>query len=179
MNDSWVAKARAVKIEDEIARRGFKLRGTVERSGPCPVCGGDDRFSINTKKQIFNCRGCDKGGDVIALAQFLDDSDFTAACAVLAGTKPNGHDHTVEPKNVVAARYSYQDKSGALAFVVERVEFQNADGSFVVAKNGKRKKKFRQKRPDPDKPNSWIWNVQGVPAVPYRLPQLIEAVGSK
>src|SRR6185312_15026095 len=48
-----------------------------------------------------------------------------------------------------------------------------------LRKYGKRKKKFRQKRPDPDKPNSWIWNVQGVPAVPYRLPQLIEAVGSK
>jgi predicted P-loop ATPase len=179
VNDSWIAKARAVKIEDELARRGFKLRGTIERSGPCPVCGGDDRFSINTKKQIFNCRGCGKGGDVIALAQFLDGGDFTAACATLAGIKPNGHDRTVEPRNVVAARYPYEDESGAVAFVVERVEFQNADGSFVVAKNGKRKKKFYQKRPDPDKPNSWVWNVQGVSALPYRLPQLIEAVGTK
>ena len=34
--DNWSAKARAVRIEDEIARRGIKLRGKVERVGPCP-----------------------------------------------------------------------------------------------------------------------------------------------
>src|SRR5271169_4124650 len=70
--NAWVEQARAVPIEDELARRGFHLRGKIERTGPCPVCGGDDRFSINTEKQVWNCRGCGKGGDVIDLARHID-----------------------------------------------------------------------------------------------------------
>jgi DNA primase len=82
--DSWVAKARAVRIEDEIARRGIKLNGgAVERCGPCPRCGGDDRFSINTAKGVFNCRGCGGKGDVIAFVQFMDNVDFTRAVETL------------------------------------------------------------------------------------------------
>jgi hypothetical protein len=53
---TWAEQARAVRIEDEIARRGIKLRGRVDRCGPCPMCGGTDRFAINTRKQVFNCR---------------------------------------------------------------------------------------------------------------------------
>jgi CHC2 zinc finger/Toprim domain len=70
----------APRIEDEIARRGIKLRGRgPERCGPCPVCGGRDRFSINVKKQLFNCRGCGRGGDVLDLIQHLDGVDFVTA----------------------------------------------------------------------------------------------------
>jgi CHC2-type zinc finger protein len=66
----WIARARAVRIEDEIARRGVKLKGRApERYGPCPKCGGTDRFAINSSKQIWNCRGCQRGGDVISLVQ--------------------------------------------------------------------------------------------------------------
>jgi hypothetical protein len=80
--------ARAVRIEDEIARRGIKLRGGVDRCGPCPRCGGTDRFSINTKKQVFNCRGFE-GGDVIALVQHIDGVSFLDAIAYLAGAEPS------------------------------------------------------------------------------------------
>src|SRR5689334_21358337 len=63
----WIAQARGVRIEDEIASRGIKLNGRgPERYGPCPKCGGTDRFAINTSKQIWNCRGCQRGGDVIS-----------------------------------------------------------------------------------------------------------------
>jgi hypothetical protein len=43
--DAWTERARAVRIEAEIERRGIKLRGGSERVGPCPKCGGEDRFS--------------------------------------------------------------------------------------------------------------------------------------
>jgi hypothetical protein len=68
--DAWAAKARSVRIEEECSRRGIKLNGTgrAERYGPCAGCGGEDRFAINTKKQVFNCRGCGARGDTIALA---------------------------------------------------------------------------------------------------------------
>ena len=75
-------------IQDEIARRNILLKGRgIERCGPCPVCGGDDRFSINIKKQVFNCRGCNLGGDVIAMIRHLDGCDYTTACAT-AGCEP-------------------------------------------------------------------------------------------
>ena len=87
--DNWVAKARAVRIEHEIARRSIKLNGgTVERERPCPKCGGDDRFSINTTKQVFNCRGCGIKGDVIALVEALDNVDFSHAIETLTGEPP-------------------------------------------------------------------------------------------
>jgi hypothetical protein len=80
-----VDAAKAVRIEDEIGRRGIKLIGRGERVGPCPVCGGKDRFAINITKQIWNCRGCARGGDVVDLVRHLDGVDFKAAVATLGG----------------------------------------------------------------------------------------------
>jgi hypothetical protein len=90
--------AKSVRlVEDEIARRGIKLIGRgPERCGPCPRCGGRDRFSIHAGKQVFNCRGCGVGGDVIALVQHLDACGFGDAVKMLGGTerKPTA---TVKP----------------------------------------------------------------------------------
>jgi hypothetical protein len=73
-------------MEDELGRRGVVLkRQSRELIGPCPVCGGTDRFAVNISKQVFNCRGCGKGGDVIALAQHLDGTRFPEAIATLTG----------------------------------------------------------------------------------------------
>jgi DNA primase len=84
MFSDLIARARTVPIEREIDRRGIRLkRQGHEFVGPCPVCGGTDRFGVNTVKQVWNCRGCGKGGDVIALG-----CSFEEAIAVLVG----GHD---------------------------------------------------------------------------------------
>jgi hypothetical protein len=80
-----IARARCVPIERIIDGRGIKLRGRIERVGPCPVCGGTDRFSVNVKKRVFNCRRCQVGGDVIALIQHLDDADFSTAVETIIG----------------------------------------------------------------------------------------------
>ena len=118
---------------------------------------------------------------MIKLVQHLDGVDFKTACTVLTGEqppKPNGKDtRATEAKKVVAAEFEYHNADGTLVFVVERVEYQNTDGNFVVTKDGKRKKTFRQKRPDPNRPGHWLWNVEGVPALPYKLPELIKALG--
>ena len=121
-HDAWVEQARAVHIEDELARRGIKVSGKTERDGPCPKCGGDDRFAINIKKQLFNCRGCKVGGDVIDFVRWFDGVGFIEACTTLAGPPPkNGKDHTAaEPRRVCVAIYAYQDESGTLLFKVER-----------------------------------------------------------
>jgi hypothetical protein len=179
--EHWIEQARAVPIESELARRGVKLNGKVERAGPCPKCGGDDRFSINTKKGVFNCRGCSTGGDVIDLVKFLDGVDFIEACTALAGPPPttNGKDAAApSAREILAGQFKYRDESGTVLFAVGRYEYQYPNGSLVV-KNGKHKKKFVQWRPDPDRPGKWIRNVGGVRVVPYRLPELIEAIGNE
>ena len=82
-----IARARDVRLEDELARRGVKLRGAIERCGPCPSCGGVDRFAINTRNQIWNCRGCGRGGDVLALVQHIDGVSFAGAVETLSGDR--------------------------------------------------------------------------------------------
>jgi hypothetical protein len=84
-----IDRARTVRIEDEIGRRGIKLVGKIDRCGACPNCGGVDRFAINTRKQLFLCRGCHAKGDVIDLVQLLDGCDFRKAVEILSGERPS------------------------------------------------------------------------------------------
>jgi phage/plasmid primase-like uncharacterized protein len=109
--DTWIAAAKAVRIEQEIERRGIRLKGRRERVGPCPVCGGHDRFGINTSKQVFNCRGCGKAGDVIALVQHFDGVDFRTACETLTGEKRPTNGRTIElPDGTELAALAAQHK---------------------------------------------------------------------
>jgi hypothetical protein len=81
-----VERARRIPIEDVVAARGGTLkRQGRELIGPCPHCGGTDRFGINLKKQVWHCRHCDTGGDVIDLVIHLDGSDFVTAVRTLVG----------------------------------------------------------------------------------------------
>jgi 5S rRNA maturation endonuclease (ribonuclease M5)/archaellum biogenesis ATPase FlaH len=67
-------------------------------------------------------------------------------------------DHGLDGKPVVAAEYDYRDEHGHLLYQVVRYE----------------PKEFKQRRPDPANPGTWIWNLQGVRRVPYRLPELLQ-----
>lgn len=60
----------------------------------------------------------------------------------------------------VVATYRYVDETGVLLFEVLRTA----------------SKKFRQRRPDPVKPNAWIYNLDGVRRVLYRLPAVMQAI---
>jgi hypothetical protein len=100
---TWAEQAREVRIEDEIARRGIKLRGGIDRCGPCPQCGGMDRFSINLKKQVFRCRPS-AGGDVIALVQHLDGVSYLDAIAHLAGAAPERTDCSVRKQRAATSK---------------------------------------------------------------------------
>jgi hypothetical protein len=103
-----IDQARAVPIESEIARRGITLKGKTDRCGPCPVCGGHDRFAINTAKQCFICRGA-AAGDVIAMVQHLDGGNFITAIETLTGEcaptaihpAPTGRNRQVRPEGAL------------------------------------------------------------------------------
>ena len=61
----------------------------------------------------------------------------------------------------IETTYDYRKLDGALLFQVVRLKTEpGAD------------KQIRQRRPDPDRPGQWIWNLRGVRPMLYRLPEL-------
>src|SRR5262245_57154483 len=86
-------------IESELDRRGVKLRRSGrELIGPCPACGGTDRFGVNIRKQLWFCRKCGKGGDVADLVQHLDRVDYKTAYEMLIGERPRSTRVRTTPK---------------------------------------------------------------------------------
>jgi hypothetical protein len=69
----------------ELAGRYTTLRraSAQELAGPCPKCGGDDRFHCTV--DWFFCRQChDTRGDAIEFVQWIQGVDFRQACALLS-----------------------------------------------------------------------------------------------
>jgi phage/plasmid primase-like uncharacterized protein len=158
--ESWVARARAVRIENEIARRGITLTGKgAERVGPCPKCGGTDRFSINTKEQQWNCRGCMKEtdtGDVIGLVMWLDNCDFITAC-----TKLNNGEGPPETgyKKENRKGYVYRNADRTPYLLVTRIE--------ATKTAPKRFYQFRWNG------SEWKTGKPSGAKIPYRLPECL------
>jgi CHC2 zinc finger len=93
-----IATARAVSLANELARRRITLRREGhELVGPCPRCGGSDRFSIHLTKQLWRCRRCPAGGDVIDLVRHLDGVGFAEAVAWLTGGPSTPTQHVASP----------------------------------------------------------------------------------
>lgn len=61
----------------------FKLKGSGEWAGPCPLCGGIDRCCAWPKRGRWWCRQCGKGGDAVDLLRLRDGLDYKSACAAL------------------------------------------------------------------------------------------------
>lgn len=64
-------------------------RAGGEMVGPCPRpgCGGDDRFSANLRKGLFQCRICGGKGDEIALVQMVMGLDLPGALTWMVGER--------------------------------------------------------------------------------------------
>lgn len=94
--------ARSVDIEEAAARVGATLKrvSSREMAGPCPACGGVDRFSINPAKGVFNCRGSG-GGDVIAMVRHCLGLDFRAACEWVTGERAGAHRYESRPRRAI------------------------------------------------------------------------------
>jgi 5S rRNA maturation endonuclease (ribonuclease M5) len=148
------------------------LVGTIKRNGDeqctalCPL--HDDRspsFSFNTKTGKYFCHGCKKGGDVFrfyadlkGLDQHRDFSQILEGIARDFGISDNKNDPGLKLKIVKA--YTYRDIDGKMLFQVCRCE----------------PKTFRQRRPDPDNRDRWIWKLDDVKRVLYHLPKVLKAL---
>lgn len=71
-------------LVEQLGINGLK-RVRHDLVGPCPVCGGGDRFSINLRKGVFYCRKCQITGDQIALIEAVKGLSFRAALDWICG----------------------------------------------------------------------------------------------
>lgn len=116
-------RARALPIEAGLLGRTVAWKGGgkgIERCGPCPVCGGDDRFSVNSSKRVWHCRGCAKGGDVIALAMHCGGMGFRESLDALVGIRESISAPGITP--IQRRAHSLETNQRKLAMAAEIVQ---------------------------------------------------------
>jgi 5S rRNA maturation endonuclease (ribonuclease M5) len=140
----------------------------------CPICGGHSGLKQGKGERCAGYESDD--GEYIfctreELAGNLELNEKTSPatfCHKLYGlcncgiihnpahesSNGNGNEHQSHTSKPVA--YSYQDEHGRLAYQSLRYD----------------PKEFKQRRPDGK--GGWLWNMQGVSYVPYRLPDLLK-----
>ncbi|MCQ0986418.1 primase-helicase zinc-binding domain-containing protein [Jiella marina] len=141
--DAFVEEARLVTVSeaaDRLGVAGLKGISKSEEAGPCPVCGGTDRFAINRGRGAWNCRGADGGRDGISLAAHLlalDVSrreDFLQACAeVLGRAVPGDAPETEEEREAREGRLAERRAAAEAARVQDEAK-QNAYRKREIAK---------------------------------------------
>ena len=52
----------------------LKKKTATESGGPCPLCGGRDRFYVHDGRAF--CRKCNKGGDIIDWHRWVEGTDL-------------------------------------------------------------------------------------------------------
>ncbi|MBC2717920.1 MAG: hypothetical protein HF978_21680 [Desulfobacteraceae bacterium] len=82
---------RTVDIKSLIESKGIRLKKNGKGYfGRCPF--HDDKtpsLSVNTKDNLWQCFGCDKGGDVIRFVELFDQVDFKQAVQILDTGTPD------------------------------------------------------------------------------------------
>jgi hypothetical protein len=135
--DAFVADAKAVSLLDGFSRAGGSLaalrRTGAEWIGPCPACGGKDRFSLNEAKQVFNCRGAG-GGGVISLAMHVSGAGFLDACEMVLGQDRPGLD---------SAGRAVRDHDRRAA--ASKIEAQRAEAERLAVKRAAEAEHFRDR----------------------------------
>jgi hypothetical protein len=91
-------------------------RGSVERIGPCPKCGGPDRFGLNGRKNVFLCRrGGGKGGP-IDLVMFVMGLTFPAALEWMCGPRADISEAEIAARRAKAAKARADQEREANAY---------------------------------------------------------------
>lgn len=87
--EDWKRRANEADLLQTAQSFGAQLKRTgAEWVGPCPGCGGKDRFSINPSKHKWNCRGAEGGSTVVGMVMHIAGLSFLEACQELTGEPP-------------------------------------------------------------------------------------------
>lgn len=111
LDPNLISRAKAVDLLVLAGRytalKKVALTDGGEYAGPCPLCGGRDRFRVQPKRGRWLCRHCtDRWEDAIALEMRLSHSNFVEAVQSLAGgawpqtiVTPHTFEPCTEPPN--------------------------------------------------------------------------------
>lgn len=160
---------RAVPLSWFFRDEGYPVTGSGDKLRTVAKWrdGERDSVSIDDKDGVWNDHGAKEGGDVITAYQKIHGGSPLAAIQAL------GDKYHVTPTKTVkapsgapganswrkVATYDYCNESGAYLYSVDRLEREV---------NGKREKKFRQRRGD-------VFGLGDVRRVLYNLPQVLAA----
>ena len=128
----------------------------------CPFHPDRKTPNLSADEKGVKCFACGEGGDIFWFHGKLKGLPFTNVLTELAKQYAphlllsNGNGHQNLPQKEVA-QYDYRDEDGELLFQVIRYE----------------PKDFRQRTPDGS--GGWIWKLEGVRKVIYRLPQILSS----
>ena len=117
--------------------------------------GGGVKELIRVYKEIKN------RDEAIAYAKQCLNGRETASANGNAGEKHRTHSKGNKngQRDEREATYPYRDAEGRVAFEVVRYVFRLPDGSYATGDDGKRSKKFAQRRPSGEPDGSWIWGL--------------------
>src|SRR5437667_207057 len=147
-------------LPDYLRNRGFALcpAGPNFVTNACPI-EEHKKFhrcvTIDTAQNLFHCNDCGKGGTIIDWLALEKKITPAEAMQQLSGGRNGANPPATRPQ--IIATYDYTDEAGKLLFQCVRFE----------------PKAFRQRRPDDN--GGWIWNLQGLTRVLYRLPEILKA----
>jgi KaiC/GvpD/RAD55 family RecA-like ATPase/5S rRNA maturation endonuclease (ribonuclease M5) len=144
------------------------------RGRRCPICNGADSDARGVEQRCHGFLSADGyahcSREEHAGALKLSEGSKTyghrlagpCGCGTMHGeTTPPEPSSASGPRWLrrIVAKYDYRGESGALVYQVVRFE----------------PKGFRQRRPDPNGGERWIWNLNGTRRVLYRLDHILEA----
>ena len=141
-----------------LTQRGYDVRPAGKNfvTNACPVAQHKNFHrcvTLDTEKNLWHCNDCKRGGTVIDWVMIEKNVSVADAMRML-GAEQNVATPTLK---ILVKTYDYTDESGKLLFQTCRY----------------RPKHFKQRRPNGK--GGWIWDLEGVRRVLYRLPEVVEA----
>lgn len=116
----------------ELAGRHVELRkvSPKEHHGPCPWCGGDDRFRVTADH--FACRQCGRKGDAIEFVMQRQNVDFIEAVKILGGDVPMSVSEKVKPVSKLAeSAYEWDEPKHKQAVIESHVKLVTAGTRYA------------------------------------------------
>ncbi len=129
------------------------VRGTEMRWGQ------HGSMSVDLRKGTFYSHEANVGGGVVDLVRLYEPASLNGSLPDIMEQQfgiPKRTQESLQPSKYLSKQYDYYDEDGALRYQIQRFE----------------PKTFRQRRPD-DK-GGWLYNMDGVEAVPYNLPAILQ-----
>jgi predicted P-loop ATPase len=153
-------------IMEPLARRFFGEPNHAQSTKTELRFGSNGSKSVDLQHGVWHDHEEGVGGGVLDLVERMTGLHGQERLEWLESNgfmSPRSDRYDRPPRNRIEKIYDYRDESGHILFQVVRLH----------------PKTFRQRRPDPDLPDEWRWNIQGIRQAPYRLPELIEAIRAK